>query len=163
MKKFKIPGKVILYTELPRYFKDLENGKVFVIFFGFSGNLGHWCAIWKDKDGYIHFFDRYGSLPDTQWGKVYNKYREKPPSKFLSMYLRGKLWGYNPFNVQRYLIERALKPENRELAESSCGALCILRLVLKDWPDKLFFELIKKMPTKDIYLITKKWILNGVK
>jgi hypothetical protein len=126
-----------------------------IIFFGFPGQIGHWCAVWKDSDGYLHFFDPYGHPHDKQWSEVNNSYNERPPPFYLSRFLRDKLWRYNPFNVQGYLVDRALNPVTKELAESSCGSLVILRLVLRNWSDKDFFSLIKEMPTKDIFFITK--------
>jgi hypothetical protein len=158
--KFNIRCKVIRYEELPSYYSHLDEGRCLILFFGFPNQIGHWCAIWKDKDGYLHFFDPYGQMPDEQWKDLINPSRLKPPPFYLSNYLRGKLWRYNPFNVQGYLIERAIKPVTREIAESSCGSLVIIRLLLKDWSDRNFFELIKQMPTKEILMITKRWILT---
>jgi hypothetical protein len=160
MDKFNINCRVIRYEELPENFDEILEGTCFIIFFGFPDQIGHWCAIWKDKDGYLHFFDPYGSPPDKQWPELINPYNEKPPPFYLSKFLHGKLWRYNPFNIQGYLIDRAIKPITKELAESSCGSLVILRLVLKNWSDKQFFNLIKQMPTKEIFFITKRWILS---
>jgi hypothetical protein len=103
----------------------------------------------------LPFFDPYGNPPDKQWSEVINEFKENPPTFYLSQFLRGKLWRYNPFNVQSYLIDHALKPVTREIAESSCRSLVILRLFLKNWSDKQFFKLIKQMPTKEIFFITK--------
>jgi hypothetical protein len=157
LEKFHIPAKVIQYRELPHWTNHLDQLSL-VIFFGFPGNIGHWCSLWKD-DGWYHFFDPYGGSPDSQWKFVYNKYKEKPPPKYLSKFLSNKPVRYNPYNIQGYLVDHAIGPVSKYLAESECGELNILRLILKSWSDSLFFDLIKKMPAKDIYKIIKTWVL----
>jgi len=160
--RYNIPGHVILYRELPDYLKKLEEDDTLslIIFFGFPGNIGHWCALWIDKDGYYHFFDPYGNPPDAQWQFVYNEYKESRPAPILSNYLKFKKFRYNPYNIQGYLIDKSFGPITKEIAESSCGELIILRLTLKDIPDKVFFELIKTMKPQDVYFITKEWIYS---
>jgi hypothetical protein len=69
MEKFGLDCKVGRYEELPRYFSNILNGKCMIIFFGFPGQIGHCCALWKDLDGYLHFFDPYGHPPDKQWSE----------------------------------------------------------------------------------------------
>lgn len=61
--------KVLTYPEFMRYdsLKELLAPYNCVIFlYMTTENYGHYCAIWKNQNGVLHFFDPYGVYLDDQ-------------------------------------------------------------------------------------------------
>lgn len=130
----KLGGKgvpnIIKYNEMEG--KTLEqilgsSGKAIILFMN-SDNFGHWCALYRNKNG-INFFDSYGTQPDKQYDFIPNHISTKLNGhirKLTRMLYQAKRSGipvnYNEYELQNWNDKRV----------ATCGRWCVTRIAYPD-------------------------------
>jgi hypothetical protein len=129
------PTHILTYPELARFssidevFDDL--GRCIVLYLVNGPTSGHWVCLWRKGDR-INYFDSYGDPPETPREAVGGAYDQEEPHLMNLLRDSGcKVY----YNSHPYQSDRA--------AVATCGRWCVARLLLKDYSDKKFYDIIK--------------------
>lgn len=138
-------ANLVTYRDISKY-KNIDQllGKydACIILFEWKPDNGHWCCIFKNKDGSITFFDPYSSFPDDNLKHVPKNFRNesKQNMPYLSELLLaypGQLT-YNDFDFQAH------KPNI-----ATCGRHVAFRLLYRYLDDDHYIDFIKKQCKKE--------------
>jgi hypothetical protein len=132
---------ILTYPELMK-FNDIEDVlgpyNACVILYMNKKNYGHWCCLFKTKDGRISFFDPYGgnNLPDEELKQIPEHFREESgqtyPHLTWLLYKSGYPVEYNDHRYQKLQQD-----------VNTCGRHCIVRLRNKDLNSDQYYQMMK--------------------
>jgi hypothetical protein len=143
-------ARMVTYPELYKY-KSLDEllGKEQAIFllFELKPSYGHWCAVFKQDEDTIEFFDSYGTYLDNELKWIDVDYRKK--SHQMYPYLTA-LFVKSPYKNLTYNEHKFQKHDNNI---RTCGRWAALRLVFRDLPLDMFAKLFKGKNSDDLVTI----------
>jgi hypothetical protein len=115
---------LLVYSDIKKYrniHQLLGKRGACIILYRTSDRTGHWCCIYRNKEG-LNFFDSYGFVPDDQLGFIPNHLQKALGQDFMyltKMMLDSKLRvQYNEYQLQDYDDHRI----------ATCGRWCVVRL-----------------------------------
>lgn len=138
------------YPEIVKY-KTLDDllGKhqAVILLYLTKANYGHFCALLKQNNNTISFFDSYGLMPDDElkFAPIYFRKKNNQYKSHLTklMYESGYDIDYNNHKLQEKMSDIA-----------TCGRWTGMRILFRNLTNDQFAELFKKTGMKPDELIT---------
>jgi len=129
------PTRILTYPELQecRSIDDVfdELGRCIILYLTNGPTSGHWVCMWR-KGNRINYFDSYGDAPETPREAVGGAYDQEEP--YLMHLLQNS-------GCKVYYNSHPYQSDRTDVA--TCGRWCVARLLLKDYSDKKFYDIIK--------------------
>jgi len=140
-------AKVILYSELHKY-KTLDEllepyGAIFLLY-ELKKDYGHWCAVFKQDENTIEFFDSYGNYLDNQLKWIPKNFRKISDQWYPHL---TALFYNSPYKNLTY-NEYPFQHKGNQI--STCGRWSSLRLVMRNLPLNIFADVFKHANSDDI-------------
>jgi len=110
-----------------------------IILYQDTKNMGHWTAVFLDRNRKINFFDSYGYPPDYQL--AFSRYNRLYDQKYLSNIIKDHNIIYNDIRLQK------------KISSNTCGRWVVMRLLMKELTSREFSKLfIKQKFPPDWYI-----------
>lgn len=129
-------ANIMTYQELQKY-NSLDDALgphgALVLLYTTKNNYGHWVCVFRVNKDTVEFFDSYGYSPDDQLNFIPQYFRERNYGRY--PHLTALLYesGYN-------IVYNEYQLQDEKKGVNTCGRWCVLRILMKDVPQKKFSE-----------------------
>lgn len=144
-----VEGKatIMLYSDLHKY-KTLDDvlkpyGAIFLLY-EIKKDYGHWCAVFKQDNDTVEFFDPYGKFLDTelewiptQFRKISNQWYPHLTALFYHSPYKNLIYNQYPFQKKGNNVK-------------TCGRWSALRIMFRDLPLDDFASLFLGKKSDDL-------------
>lgn len=127
---YNIPIKFIPYHLIP-FAKDIDEILPCVCLYELKSEMGHWVAIFRDKNDKINYFDSYGKLPDhwlPEFDTLHNLRNKKDFGADYTHLLKLIVNSNNDKDKSIIWNQYPLQDFN----DFTCGYWCAIRLLLNE-------------------------------